>query len=201
MSNVYPTKSALSASDRQALLGQNPLVIWMTGLSGAGKTTLATLLEQQLHARGFKTVLLDGDRLRSGLNKDLGFSAADRSENIRRTAEVTRIAKDAGLIVLVSLISPTRADRAHARSIVGLGFVEVFVDCPLEECIQRDVKGLYAKATSGQIQEFTGISAEYERPEHPEVTIETKNESITESLNRLMGFVLPLISISTHKHD
>lgn len=201
MSNVYPTKSALSASDRQALLGQNPLVIWMTGFSGAGKTTLATLLEQQLHARGFKTVLLDGDRLRSGLNKDLGFSAADRSENIRRTAEMASIAKDAGLVVLVSLISPTRADRAHARSIVGPGFVEVFVDCPLEECIQRDVKGLYAKATAGKIQEFTGISAEYERPEHPEVTMETKNESVTESLNRLMGFVLPLISISTHKHD
>ena len=201
MSNVYPTKSALSASDRQALLVQNPLVIWMTGLSGAGKTTLATLLEQQLHARGFKTVLLDGDRLRLGLNKDLGFSAADRSENIRRTAEVARIAKDSGLVVLVSLISPTRADRAHARSIVGPGFVEVFVDCPVEECIQRDVKGLYAKATAGEIEEFTGISAAYERPEHPEVTAETKNESVTESLNRLMGFVLPLVSISPQKHD
>jgi len=201
MSNVYPTNSALSITDRQALLSQNPLVIWMTGLSGAGKTTLATLLEQQLHVRGFKTVLLDGDSLRSGLNKDLGFSVADRSENIRRTAEVARIAKDAGLVVLVSLISPTRADRSHARSIVGPGFVEVFVDCPLEKCIQRDVKGLYAKATSGQIQEFTGISAEYERPEYPEVTIKTQNESVTESLNRLMNFILPLVTVSSQQHD
>lgn len=176
------------------MLGHQPLVIWMTGLSGAGKTTIALLLEQQLHSRGIKTALLDGDRLRNGLNSDLGFSTGDRTENVRRTAEVCRIMKDAGLVIIASLISPFKQDRAMARAIVGPGFLEIFIDCPLEVCAQRDVKGLYAKANEGIIKDFTGVSSDYERPEKPDLVVHTDGESVQESVQRLLGFLLPLIN-------
>jgi len=159
---------------RAALKGQSPRVVWFTGLSGAGKTTIANLVDQRLHARGRHTALLDGDNLRHGINRDLGFSAADRAENIRRAAEAARLMTDAGLIVLVAFISPFRADRAKARAAMAPGeFLEVFIDTPLAEAERRDVKGLYARARAGEIADFTGIGSPYEAPEAPEIRIDT----------------------------
>jgi len=155
-------------------LGQRPTVLWFTGLSGAGKSTIANLVEAELHSRGHHTYLLDGDNVRHGLNSDLGFTAADRVENIRRVAEVARLMVDAGLIVMVSFISPFRAERAMARSLVGPEeFLEVWVDTPLEVAEQRDPKGLYGKARRGELANFTGIDSPYEPPEHPDVHVET----------------------------
>lgn len=155
-------------------MGQRPAVVWFTGLSGAGKSTIANLLDVRLHALGRRTMLLDGDNLRHGLSRDLGFSEADRAENVRRTAEAARLMTDAGLIVLVALISPFRAERAAARALMAPGeFIEVFVDTPLAIAEGRDVKGLYARARAGQIRSFTGIDSPYEAPESPEIRIDT----------------------------
>jgi len=157
-------------------------VLWFTGLSGSGKSTIANLVEKQLHALGRHTYLLDGDNVRHGLNRDLGFTDADRAENIRRVAEVARLMVDAGLIVLVSFISPFRAERQFARSLFAEGeFLEVFVDTPMEECERRDVKGLYAKARSGQLPNFTGIASPYEPPEQPEVHLRTTDRTASEN--------------------
>ena len=157
---------------RGAMKQQQPQCIWLTGLSGAGKSTLANLLEQYLHAQGRHTYALDGDKLRHGLNRDLGFTEADRGENVRRVAEVARLMVDAGLMVLVSLISPFRKERQLARSLFATGeFIEVFVDTSLPTCEQRDVKGLYAKARRGELKLFTGIDSPYEPPEAPEVRL------------------------------
>ena len=166
--------------DRTQLNGHRPAVLWFTGLSGSGKSTLAGEVEKRLyHERHAHTYLLDGDVLRTGLNKDLDFSAAARSENIRRSAEVAHLFFDAGLIVLTTFISPFRADRDFARSLVPVGgFFEIFVDCPLEVCEQRDVKGLYRRARSGQIPNFTGIDSPYEEPLHPELVLDTSRASI-----------------------
>jgi bifunctional enzyme CysN/CysC len=161
-------------ASRAALKNQKPAVLWFTGLSGSGKSTIANLLEKKLHASGRHTYLLDGDNIRHGLNRDLGFSDADRVENIRRVAEVARLMADAGLIVLVSFISPFRSERQMARDLMGEGeFVEIFVDTPIEECARRDPKGLYAKAKSGAIKNFTGIDSPYESPENPELRLNT----------------------------
>ncbi|HYC05827.1 MAG TPA: sulfate adenylyltransferase subunit CysN [Azospirillaceae bacterium] len=160
---------------RAALKGQKPAILWFTGLSGAGKSTIANLVEKRLHALGRHTMLLDGDNVRHGLCRDLGFSAADRAENIRRVAETARLMADAGLIVLASCISPFRADRAMAREVAGANaFLEVFVDTDLETAEARDVKGLYAKARRGELRDFTGVDSPYERPERPELRIETR---------------------------
>jgi adenylyl-sulfate kinase len=167
-------------------------VIWFTGLSGSGKTTLATLLEEKLRKENFHCTLLDGDVIRRGLNKDLGFSDADRKENIRRIAEVSRLFIDSGVTVLSAFISPFEADRAMVREIIGKeNIVEVFIDCPLEICERRDVKGLYKKARAGQLANFTGISSLYERPSNPEVTIATNELSVDQSLELLMKEVFP----------
>jgi bifunctional enzyme CysN/CysC len=153
---------------------QLPRCIWFTGLSGSGKSTIANMLEKKLFEQGFHTYLLDGDNLRHGLNRDLGFTEADRVENIRRVAEVSRLMVDAGLIVLASFISPYRAEREMARQLFSMGeFIEVFVDTPLSECEKRDVKGLYAKARRGELKNFTGIDSVYERPEHSELVLDT----------------------------
>jgi bifunctional enzyme CysN/CysC len=169
-SNIHWQTIALNQAARSQLKQQQPRCIWFTGLSGSGKSTLTNLLEQRLHLDGRHTYVLDGDNLRHGLNRDLGFTEADRVENIRRVAQVARLMVDAGLIVLVSLISPYRADRAMARSLFAAGeFVEVFVDAPLATCEQRDVKGLYAKARRGELKNFTGIDSPYEAPLAPEV--------------------------------
>ena len=163
-------------------------MVWFTGLSGAGKSTIANLVEKKLFAQGRHTYLLDGDNVRHGLNRDLGFTEADRAENIRRVAEVARLMVDAGLIVLVAFISPFRAERRFARSLFGDGeFLEVFVDTPIEACEARDPKGLYAKARSGALPNFTGIDSPYERPESPEVHLLTSGRSPEECAEQVFA--------------
>ena len=192
MNYIYPIKTKVSAAERQQLMNQKPKLIWFTGLSGSGKSTLAVQLEAALHAQGFKTYLLDGDNIRSGLNKDLSFSNDARVENIRRISEVCKLFLDAGVILLSAFISPFQADREQVRKIVGEeNYVEVFVDAPLEVCEQRDVKGLYKKARSGEVANFTGISSPYEKPAHPDVVIATDILSVEESLDRLMSAIVP----------
>ena len=169
-SNIYPQALEINQAARAALLQQTPRCIWFTGLSGSGKSTIANLLEKRLHAQGRATYLLDGDNVRHGLNRDLGFTEADRVENIRRVAEVAKLMVDAGMVVLVSFISPYAAERRMARALFAEGeFIEVFVDTPLTECERRDVKGLYAKARAGKLKNFTGIDSAYEAPESPDI--------------------------------
>ena len=188
--NVRPQALSVSRADRAALKRQSPLVVWFTGLSGAGKSTIANRVEQRLFAEGLHSVLLDGDNLRHGLNRDLGFTDADRVENVRRVAEVARLMTDAGLIVLVSLISPFREERRMARERMEPGeFVEVFVDVPLAVAEARDVKGLYAKARAGQLSHFTGIDSPYEAPETPELRIDTGACSADEAADRIIALV------------
>ncbi len=172
--NVHWQAIEVDATAHATLKGQRPAVVWFTGLSGAGKSTIANIVERKLHAEGRHTYLLDGDNLRHGLNKDLGFTTADRIENVRRTAEVASLMAEAGLIVLVSLISPYRAERRMARDLAGDNrFLEIYVDTPLEVAESRDRKGLYAKARRGEIPNFTGIGAPYEAPDNPDVHIST----------------------------
>jgi adenylylsulfate kinase len=174
---------------------QRAKVIWFTGLSGSGKSTLAVQLEAQLHQAGHKTYLLDGDNIRTGLNKDLTFTDEGREENIRRIGEVCKLFLDAGVIILSAFISPFKADREQVKKIVGEeNFIEVFVDAPLEVCEQRDVKGLYKKARAGEVKNFTGIDSPYEVPENPDVTILTHKLSIEESIEQLVSFIEPKIA-------
>ena len=172
--NIHWQALDVNKTARSSLKGQRACVLWFTGLSGAGKSTVANLVEKRLHALGRHTYTLDGDNVRHGLNKDLGFTDADRVENIRRVAEVSRLMVDAGLIVLVSFISPFRSERRLARELMQPGeFLEVFVDTPLAEAEKRDVKGLYKKARRGELKNFTGIDSPYEPPEHPEIHLQT----------------------------
>jgi adenylylsulfate kinase len=195
MNHIYPIKTKVSPKQREQLLNQKPGLIWFTGLSGSGKSTLAVQLEAQLHALGFKTYLLDGDNIRSGLNKDIDFTEQGRIENIRRIAEVSKLMVDAGLVVLSAFISPFEADRKHVKAIVGHeNYTEVFVNTPLEVCEQRDVKGLYKKARAGEVKNFTGIDSPYEAPQQPDITIYTNEMSIEQSMEALMKVVLPKIS-------
>jgi adenylylsulfate kinase len=196
VNHIYPITTKVSKDQREKLLNQKTKLIWFTGLSGSGKSTLAVQLEAQLFERGFKTYLLDGDNIRSGLNKDLTFSEAARIENIRRIGEVSKLMLDSGIIVLSAFISPFNADREHVKQIVGAdNYVEIFVDTPIEICEQRDVKGLYKKARAGEIKNFTGIDSPYERPEKSDVVIHTDRMSVNDSLDLLLNFVLPGITI------
>lgn len=189
--NVFSQSLDVKKAARAALKGQKTLCIWFTGLSGSGKSTLANLLDRRLHEAGRHTYLLDGDNVRQGLNRDLGFTEADRVENIRRIAEVARLMTDAGLIVLVSFISPFRDERRMARNLFVPGeFLEVFVDAPLAECEKRDPKGLYAKARRGELKNFTGIDSAYERPENPELVLNTHQYSVTECVDRIFERIL-----------
>ena len=175
---------------REQALGQRACTLWFTGLSGSGKSTLANAVEKRLHALGRHTMLLDGDNVRLGLNRNLGFTEADRIENIRRIAEVAKLMNDAGLIVLTSFISPFAQDRRRAAEIIGRdSFVEVYVSTPLEECERRDVKGLYAKARAGELVNFTGISSPYEEPEHPDIQVDTCVEPLEQSAGRIVDFL------------
>ena len=193
---VVPHAAKVSSQNREALLGQRPLTVWLTGLSGAGKSTLAAEIEKRLIASGRACYMLDGDNVRAGINRDLGFGPDDRRENIRRVAEVARLMNDAGLIAIAAFISPYRADREMARDIVGAErFAEVYLDASLEICERRDTKGLYRRARSGEIAEFTGISAPYEPPEAPELVLDTANADIESCVEQLLRAVLRMARI------
>lgn len=197
MNHIYPIHTQVSKVQREKLLGQRATMIWFTGLSGSGKSTIAVQLEAQLHALGYKTYLLDGDNIRSGLNKDLSFTDGGRIENIRRIGEVSKLMLDSGIIVLSAFISPFKADRAQVKEIVGAeNYIEVFVDTPLEVCEQRDVKGLYKKARAGEIKNFTGIDSPYEKPEKADVVIPTHQMSVDDSLDLLLKFIKPRIELN-----
>jgi len=189
--NIHWQPLLVGKAERAGLNKQKPAIIWFTGLSAAGKSTIANILEERLHALGHHTTLLDGDNVRHGLNRDLGFTEADRVENIRRIGEVAKLMVESGLIVLCSFISPYRAERDMVRGLVDPGeFIEVFVDTPLEACIERDPKGLYAKARAGQLINFTGIDAPYEPPEMPEVHLRTSGqlpEQLAEAVLRALS--------------
>lgn len=187
---LHPRQFAIDKAARSAQKGQQPGVVWLTGLSGAGKSTIANLLELRLNALGRHTYLLDGDHLRHGLNRDLGFTDADRAENIRRVAEVARLMVDAGLIVITAFISPFRAERDLARRRVGPGeFLEVHVHAPLAVVEARDVKGLYKKARSGELAHFTGISSPYEVPESPDLRLETAHITPEAAVEQVMALL------------
>ena len=188
--NVVWHSHPVDQQTRAAQKSQEPLVIWFTGLSASGKSTIAGVLEQILTKQGYHTYLLDGDNVRHGLCKDLGFSDDDRKENIRRVGEVAKLAADAGLIVLAAFISPFRSDRRIVRDILPQNqFVEVFVDTPLKICKQRDPKGLYEKAERGEIKQFTGIDSPYETPEAAEVYLDAETQSVAESVNQLLEYL------------
>ncbi len=195
MDNIYPVyDKMLARKDKEALLGHRSVMIWFTGLSGSGKSTLAIALERELHHRGFLCRLLDGDNVRDGINRNLGFSEADRMENIRRIAEVGKLFVDTGVITIAAFISPARAMREMAADIIGRDdFLEVYVNTPLGECERRDVKGLYAKARRGEITDFTGISAPFEAPVHPALTLDTSTLGLKESVIKLLELVSPYI--------
>ena len=191
--NIYPIfDRMMSRDDKEQLLKQRGMMLRFTGLSGSGKSTVAIALERELHSRGLLCRILDGDNIRSGINNNLGFSAEDRVENIRRIAEVGRLFVDTGIITIAAFISPNNQLREMAAEIIGKDdFVEVFVSTPLEECEKRDVKGLYAKARRGEIKNFTGISAPFEAPEHPDITLDTSKLPVEESVKILLDYVLP----------
>lgn len=194
--NIYPIfEKMLQRKDREALLKQKGIMIWFTGLSGSGKSTLAIALEGELYKQGILCRILDGDNIRSGINNNLGFSEADRTENIRRIAEVSKLFVDCGIVTIAAFISPTHAIRRMASEIIGEDdFLEVYVSTPIEECERRDVKGLYAKARRGEIKEFTGISSPFEAPEHPFISIDTSRQSLADSVKVLLEAVSPKIT-------
>lgn len=186
--NIYPIfDRMLSRSDKEALLGQRGVMLWFTGLSGSGKSTVAIALERELHRRGLLCRILDGDNIRSGINANLGFSADDRKENIRRIAEVAKLFVDTGIITIAAFISPTEELRQMAADIIGPDdFKEIYISTPIEECERRDVKGLYAKARRGEVKHFTGISAPFEAPAHPVLSLDTSKLSLEGSVQKLL---------------
>ena len=185
----------MTRQDKENLLHQKGVMVWFTGLSGSGKSTIAIALERELHKRGFLCRILDGDNIRSGINNNLGFTETDRIENIRRIAEVGKLFVDTGIITLAAFISPNNEIREMAASIIGKDdFLEIYVSTPITECERRDVKGLYAKARKGEIKNFTGISAPFEAPSHPALSLDTSVLSVEESVNKLLDIILPKIS-------
>lgn len=193
--NIYPIfDRMLTRADKEELLNQHSVMIWFTGLSGSGKSTIAIALERELQKRGLMCRILDGDNIRSGINNNLGFSEEDRVENIRRIAEIGKLFVDTGIITIAAFISPNNDIREMAANIIGKeNFLEIFVSTPIEECERRDVKGLYAKARRGEIKNFTGISAPFEAPANPALSIDTSKLSVEESVNRLLELILPKI--------
>jgi adenylylsulfate kinase len=186
--NIVWHAGNVTRADREKINGHKGFTVWFTGLSGSGKSTIAVAVEKALWDRGVRTYILDGDNVRHGLNSNLGFSPEDRTENIRRIGEVAKLFNDAGLVALTAFISPYREDRDKVRALMADGdFLEVFVDCPVEECEKRDVKGLYAKARAGQIKEFTGISAPYEEPSKPELVLRTAELTEQQSTDKVLA--------------
>ena len=194
--HIYPIfDRMLSRSDKEELLKQHSVMIWFTGLSGSGKSTIAIALERELQKRGLPCRILDGDNIRSGINNNLGFSAEDRIENIRRIAEIGKLFVDTGIITIAAFISPNNDIREMAANIIGKeNFMEIYVSTPIEECERRDVKGLYAKARKGEIKNFTGISAPFEAPQHPALSLDTSKLSVEESVNKLLELILPRVT-------
>lgn len=193
--NIYPIfDRMLGREEKEQLLGQRSVMVWFTGLSGSGKSTIAIALERELHKRGLLCRILDGDNIRSGINNNLGFSPSDRVENIRRIAEVSKLFVDTGIITIAAFISPNNELREMASRIIGKeDFLEVYVSTPIKECERRDVKGLYAKARRGEIKEFTGVSAPFEAPAAPALTLDTSLLSLEESVNQLLDLILPKV--------
>ena len=196
--NIHPVfDSILDRVAKEQLLKQHAKVIWMTGFSGSGKTTIAIALEKKLNAKGFLTQILDGDNVRVGINNNLGFSEADRTENIRRIAEVSKLFLNCGIITINCFVSPTIEIRKSAKQIIGsVDFIEVFINTPFDVCEKRDVKGLYKKASSGEIKNFTGIDAPFEAPLNPDIDVKTADESIEDSANQILAYILPLITFA-----
>jgi adenylylsulfate kinase len=194
--HIIPHDHDISQADREKLNGHKGLLIWFTGLSGSGKSTVANLLERKLYEKGIHTFILDGDNIRSGLNSDLDFSSESRKENIRRIGEVSNLFVNNGTVALSAFISPFRSDRDQVRSIVGSDrYLEIFVDCPLEVCEKRDVKGLYKKARAGEISNFTGISSPFEAPENPDVHLRTDKDSKEDCVTKIMDVILPKMAL------
>ena len=192
--NIHPFNQLLPRESKEEFLQQRGRVLWFTGLSGSGKSTIAKGLEEKLHIKGFFSVVLDGDNVRTGINNNLGFSNEDRKENIRRIAEVAKLFVSNGVITICSFVSPTEEIRTLARSIIGTNdFLEIFVNTPVEECERRDVKGLYSKARKGEIKDFTGVNAPFEIPAKPDLEIQTKNKSVEESVKEVFEFIIPHI--------
>lgn len=192
--NIVVQQLQVRREARAIIKRQHPRVIWLTGLSGSGKSTVANALESQLHSQGYHTYILDGDNVRHGLNRDLGFSDTDRVENIRRVAEVAKLMADAGLIVIVSFISPFQADRDMARALMADGeFIEVFIDTPLQECMRRDPKGLYRRALMGEIKQFTGVSSSYEAPQNPDIHLKTTQANPMEMANQVIRYLTEIV--------
>jgi adenylylsulfate kinase len=188
--NITWHSAKVTKEDRRKRMGHKSAVLWFTGLSGAGKSTLSVEVEKELHKRGIHTYILDGDNMRHGLNKNLGFSPEDRKENIRRIGEVAKLFVDAGVMILTAFISPYQEDRDGVRALLDEDeFVEIYVKCSVEECERRDPKGLYEKARAGEIKNFTGISAPYEAPVHPELTVETDRQTLEESVKQVIEFL------------
>jgi adenylylsulfate kinase len=199
--NIFPQfNSFLNRNDKEELLKQQSKVIWFTGLSGAGKSTIGMGVEKKLYEHGFLTQVLDGDIIRSGINNNLGFSEDDRLENIRRIAEVSKLFIHAGVITINCFISPTKHIRDMAKDIIGReNFLEIFVDTPLEICEQRDTKGLYKKARKGLIQNFTGITSPFDNPVNPDYVVTTQNKTVEQSVNEVLNFVLPILNIKQQR--
>lgn len=196
MNNIIKHQFTVSKQQRNKHKSHNAFLIWFTGLSGSGKSTISNSLEQALHNSGIHTYTLDGDNVRSGLNNNLSFSAEDRTENIRRIAEVSNLMIDAGLVVLAAFVSPFQKDRENISKIVGKeNFIEIFVDTPLEECERRDVKGLYKKARAGEITNFTGIGSVYEAPANPNLTIDTTQCSVEDAVKHILNYINPKLKL------
>ena len=194
--NIISHNFQVSKSDRQASNKHKSFLLWFTGLSGSGKSTIANVVEQELFKLGIKTYILDGDNIRKGINKDLTFVPQDRTENIRRIAETANLMVDAGLVTLAAFVSPYKKDRENIKNIVkSVNFIEVYINTSLEECEQRDVKGLYKKARAGEIKNMTGISAPYEAPENPDIEILTKKKTVEEAVHDIMTYIKPKLKL------
>ena len=189
--NIVKHSYSVNLNIRKKLKQHQPLLLWFTGLSGSGKSTIANCVEQELHKNSIHTYTLDGDNIRNGLNKDLSFSKKDRKENIRRIGQISLLMMDAGLVILAAFVSPYREDRDHIRNIVGDNMVEVFINTSVEECERRDIKGLYKRARNGEITNMTGISAPYESPLHPDIQINTEEVTIVDATKQIINFINP----------
>lgn len=194
--NIVSHNYQISVKDRKDLNGHNSFLLWFTGLSGSGKSTIANVVEQELYKKGIKTYTLDGDNIRKGINNDLTFSPEDRTENIRRIAEVANLMIDAGIVVLAAFVSPYKKDRENIKKIVkDVNFVEIYINASIEECERRDVKGLYKKAREGIIKNMTGITAPYEAPENPDIEINTENTSIESAVKCIIDYLTPKLEL------